>query len=330
MGYRPSYADSDFWLKDCGTHYVYIATYVDDILSFSCDPMAVIETIKADYVLKGIGTPEYYHGGNIDYLDDAWQQEHAKHALSAQTYIHNVIEKMENLFGHELCLHKTPMDPEYHPELDNSPLVTAGDASKYRGMVGSCNWLITLGCFDVSYATQALSRYSMAPRQGHFQAMQRVLGYLKKFPKGRIIIDSQFRDWKPYPVDTPTANWGEFYPDATEDLPPNQPPAKGSPVRITVFVDADHAHDQLTRRSVTGIILFLNNTPIKWLSKKQKTVETSTYGSELVAAHIATKMVMEIRYNLRMLGVPIEGPALMLGDNKSVVLNTTMPSSALK
>ena len=31
-----------------------------------------------------------------------------------------------------------------------------------------------------------------------------------------------------------------------------------------------------------------------------------------------------------MMGVPIEGPALMLGDNMSVVLNTSVPSSVLK
>ena len=31
-----------------------------------------------------------------------------------------------------------------------------------------------------------------------------------------------------------------------------------------------------------------------------------------------------------MLGVPLDGSILMLGDNKSVVLNTTIPSSALK
>ena len=31
-----------------------------------------------------------------------------------------------------------------------------------------------------------------------------------------------------------------------------------------------------------------------------------------------------------MLGIPLEGPALLLGDNKSVVLNTTFPSSQLK
>ena len=50
---------------------------------------------------------------------------------------------------------------------------------------------------------------------------------------------------------------------------------------------------------------------------------------KLVAARIATEKVIELRYNLRMLGVPIDGPALMLGDNRSVVLSTTMPSSML-
>ena len=108
------------------------------------------------------------------------------------------------------------------------------------------------------------------------------------------------------------------------------PAPKGPPVRITVYKDADHAHDMLTCRSVSGILLFLNNTPVRWISKRQKTVETSTYGSELVAAKQATELVMEYRYTLRMLGAPLDGPALMLGDNNSVVLNCTMPSSVLK
>jgi len=109
-----------------------------------------------------------------------------------------------------------------------------------------------------------------------------------------------------------------------------RPSPKGPPVRITVYQDADHAHDILTRRSVTGALLFLNNTPVRWISKRQKTVETSTYGSEFVAAKVATELVMEYRYSLRMMGVEPDGPALMLGDNNSVVLNCTMPSSVLK
>ena len=101
-------------------------------------------------------------------------------------------------------------------------------------------------------------------------------------------------------------------------------------MHVTVYKDAEHAHDVLTRRSVSGILLFINNTPVKWISKRQKTVETSTYGSELVAAKQAVELVMEYWYAMRMLGRPLDGPALMLGDNNSVVLNTTMPSSVLK
>jgi hypothetical protein len=97
-----------------------------------------------------------------------------------------------------------------------------------------------------------------------------------------------------------------------------------------VFVDADHARDKVTRRSVTGIIVFINNTPVKWYCKRQRTVETSTYGSELVAARIAVEVVMEVRYMLRMLGVAIEETSILIGDNLSVLLNTTVPSSVLK
>jgi hypothetical protein len=62
----------------------------------------------------------------------------------------------------------------------------------------------------------------------------------------------------------------------------------------------------------------------------QKTVETSTYGSELVAARIATDIATELRYNIRMMGFELDGPVNMFGDNQSVVLNTTIPSSQLK
>jgi hypothetical protein len=82
---------------------------------------------------------------------------------------------------------------------------------------------------------------------------------------------------------------------------------------MTVYVDADHAHDLVTRRSITGILVMLNIKPVRWISKRQKTVEISTYESELVAARITTVLIMKVRYMLRSLGVDLEGPALMLG-----------------
>jgi hypothetical protein len=86
---------------------------------------------------------------------------------------------------------------------------------------------------------------------------------------------------------------------------------------MTVYADADHAHDLVTRRSITGIIVMLNNTPIRWISKRQKTMDRSIYGSELVASRIATELILEIKYMLRSLGVALDGPELMLCDNMS-------------
>ena len=171
----------------------------------------------------------------------------------------------------------------------------------------------------------------MHPREGHLKGMIRLFGYLKKFRKGKIMIDPNYSDHALYP--TPTFDtWKELYPDAKELLPNKSeiPHEKGPPVRITVFKDADHVHDIVTRRSVTGILLLINNTPVKWISKRQKIVETSTYGSELVAAKTAVKPILEYCYILRMIDAQLEDSALMLGDNNSVVLNTTMPSSVLK
>ena len=47
------------------------------------------------------------------------------------------------------------------------------------------------------------------------------------------------------------------------------------------------------------------------------------YGAELVSLRIAIEFIIEVRYNLRMLGIPIKGACQVLHDNKSVVLSTS-------
>jgi hypothetical protein len=103
----------------------------------------------------------------------------------------------------------------------------------------------------------------------------------------------------------------------------------GNPVTLHVFVDANHAGNVVTRRSHTGILLFVQNSPIQWLSKRQNTVETSTFGSEFVALRAARDMIISMRYKLRMFGVPIDGPAQVHCDNQGVVKNTSVPESVL-
>ena len=330
MGFTPSRTDADLWMRRVDDHYEYIATYVDDLMVFSRQPVPIIEEIKKDYILKGIGEPEYYLGGNVVDLDPAWKQQGVTTGLSAETYITNVVEKLQEMVGSKFpTKYDSPMSETYHPEEDDTPLLSPREASMYSAFIGSANWVVSLGRMDVAYATNTLARFSMAPRQGHLNAATRVFGYLWKRRHGMIVVDPNPPNWEKY-VCEEYQTWQEFYPDAEETVPDNMPEALGKKARITVYVDADHAHDKVTRRSVTGAVLFVNNTPVKWISKRQKTVETSTYGSEMVAARIATELIMEYRYSLRMLGVPLDGPALLLGDNLSVILNTTVPSSMLK
>jgi hypothetical protein len=87
MGFHPLKEDTDFLMKDVGPHYKYLATYVDDVLVFSKDPLLVIIELKKDYILKGIRHPGYYLGGNIVELDGTWQKEGINTALSARTYV---------------------------------------------------------------------------------------------------------------------------------------------------------------------------------------------------------------------------------------------------
>ena len=104
-----------------------------------------------------------------------------------------------------------------------------------------------------------------------------------------------------------------------EMIPEDAPQALGKPVTFVHYVDANLFHDQLTGRSVTGILHLVNQTPIDWFSKKQATVETATYGSEFVAARTCVEQIIDLRTTLRYLGVPVNKKSFMFGDNASVV-----------
>jgi hypothetical protein len=125
-------------------------------------------------------------------------------------------------------------------------------------------------------------------------------------------------------------DWSYVYGQVKEEIPTNMPVPKGKRVMITVFEDANLYHNKLTGCAVTGILLMLNKTPIFWYSKRQNCVETATYGSEFVSARIGTDHIVEQRYMLRMLGVPIDGPSYMFGDNLAVVNNASIPADTLK
>ena len=79
-----------------------------------------------------------------------------------------------------------------------------------------------------------------------------------------------------------------------------------------------------------GILIFMNIAPIVLFSKHHNNVESSTFGSEFIAMKQSVELIEALRYKLRMMGFPMEGPTSLFCDNSVVVTNTTTPESTLK
>ena len=126
------------------------------------------------------------------------------------------------------------MDKNYHQEIDASPLLGPDDASKYRSILGALNWVVTLGRFDIQYATSAMSWFCFAPHKGHMLGAHCILRYLKTFPKGRIIADTNYFDHSAYQPQE-HESWKQHYPGAHEEIPKDRLPSKGMKVCFMFF-----------------------------------------------------------------------------------------------
>ena len=339
LGFKSCLADPDVWLrpnvKSTGEHYYdYIFVYVDDLLVLSAFAQKIMETIGKSYRFKdgSVGPPKTYLGAEVKEFRQPFDPVTQMWSLSADKYVHDALQQLEMILeglGKRLPTKVvTPLTHKYRPELDTSAELDEDFVQLFQQLIGTLRWCVELGRIDIHLPVALLAQYLSSPRVGHLDQCFHIFAYLKAHSRSRIVLD---------PIE-PTideqafiqADWSDFYRDAKEVIPPNAPEPRGNRLIISCFVDADHAGNVVTRRSHTGILIFCNRAPIIWFSKKQNTVETSTFGSEFVAARIAVELIEGLRYKLRMLGIPLDGPANLFCDNGSVVANTTCPESSLK
>ena len=185
-----------------------------------------------------------------------------------------------------------------------------------------------LGRVDILTPVTLLSHFLASPRAGHLEQVFHIFAYLKRYNRSMMVFDDTIPTFDESRFKA--TDWSAYYPNASEVIPPNCPDARGNSVTTTCFVDADHAACRVTRRSHTGVIIYVNRAPIIWFSKRQNTVESSTFGSEFIAMRISIELVEALRYKLRMMGVPIDGSTNVFCDNEAVVKNSTVPESTLK
>ena len=205
-----------------------------------------------------------------------------------------------------------------YPELDTSKYLDQDGIQKYQSFIRAMQWTVSLGRLDANTAVMTLASFRAEPREGHPDRAKRVVSYLVKFKHAIIRIRTEEPDLSSIPI-TPYEQEESVYGKVSEFLLQDAPVPKGKQMVTVIYHDANLYHNVVTGISVTGVLQFLNKTPIDWCSKKQATVETPTCGSEYSSARTCVEQILDLRITLRHLGVPILTLSYMLGDNKSVV-----------
>ncbi len=326
MGFQPTRFDNDVWIKERtdSSGYDYISTYVDDFLITAKDPWVYMKKLQEIYVIKDPKVPDFYLGASyVGSPKGNW-------GINAKEYIREGISQIEKRLGITIREEKTPMKTGDHPEEDETPVLGNELHREYQSLMGMLQWLVSLCRIDICYAVSSLSRFCACPREGHMSRALRIWGYLKKYPCRTLGIKSCNYHMEGEKLDQGIIDFVEQYAYAREEIDPKFPKPMGPELDISIFFDSDHAHDKVTGRSISGIVVLVGSTPIIWRSRRQGAVQTSTYGAEFSAMRLATEEAITVRYMLRALGVNVTSPSGVSGDNIGVISNANTPDATLK
>jgi len=339
LGFHSCKADPDIWMRaaqkdDGSTYWEYVLLYVDDALCIRMNAENILrkEIGKYFYVKEGsVGPPSIYLGNKVSKVtlnngQEAWSFSSSQYVQAAVSNVEDYLKKRGKSFPAKA---PAPFTTGYRPEIDVTEELNTTDGAYYQSLIGILRWIVELGRADITVEASMMESCMAMPRRGHLEQLYHMFAFLRKKHNSEMVFDPtepeideasfEQQDWK----DT-------VYGECKEEIPSNAPEPRGFGFKMRAFVDSDHAGDSITRRSRTGFIIFLNNAPIYWTSKKQTSIETSTFGSEFIAMKVCCDCIRGLRYKLRMMDIPCDFPAYVYGDNQSVLENSTRPFSVLK
>ena len=192
----------------------------------------------------------------------------------------------------------------------------------YRNLLGELIYAYVICRVDIGYAVCFLSRFATNPHHDHFVALKGICKYLRATKDWGLIYR------RPKPLEGLDPGDFEFL---TQDCSLPAFPTF-DPDELVGILDAAHATDLKTRRSVTGIALFYGGAVVAWKSRLQATVSTSSTEAEFLAAVHCAKMAIHLRSVLRELDALKEGPTRLLIDNEAAlkVVNENRPTNRVR
>ena len=155
-GFFPCRAEPDIWMCRNGEQYEYITVYVDDIAFALFDPQTFIDTLKNKYnfKIKEAGPLAFHLGA------DFFRDSECTLCMAPQKYIEILTASYEKMSGEKPSAKMySPLGRGDHPELDDSELLDANGIQQYQSLIGSMQWAISLGRFDIATAVMSMSSF---------------------------------------------------------------------------------------------------------------------------------------------------------------------------
>ncbi|RVW30627.1 Retrovirus-related Pol polyprotein from transposon RE2 [Vitis vinifera] len=157
-----------------------------------------------------------------------------------------------------------PIEQNHRLGLVNGELLS--NPESYRRLVGRLIYLAVTR-LDLAYSVHILSQFMQEPRIEHWEAALRVVRYLKGTTGQGILLRAD------------------------------------SDLSLQGWCDSDWAACPVTRRSLSGWLVFLGQSPISWKTKKQHTVSRSSTEAEYRAMAAVTCELKWLKGLLLSLGV---------------------------
>jgi hypothetical protein len=314
-------------------HRMLICRQVDDLAIGCADPNAtqdLVATIcKEDKIdLRDEGVLDSFNGVDVDQTD-----RYVK--IAYKSYIDKLLAHYGWSAAGTRDTDSKPIEPlasstlqQMFAEYDTAPLdgslehaaIEAEVGFSYRSVLGALIYAYVVTRPDIGYAVTTLARFSDHPAKIHYDALRCVARYLRMTKSWGLIY------WRHQRLATLPV--GTF-----QTLPPSPSlpsfPEPNHPTLLAGYVDAAHATDVITRRSITGLVFMFCGGPIAYKSKIQSTVSTSSTEAEFIAAVHAAKIAKYLRSILSELGYPQDRPTTLYEDNAAAILmiNASRPTS---
>lgn len=282
-GYSPANPAKTIWIKRTKEGLIIHAQYADDFLHFTDNLQLYYrfrERFSERFSLKS-GIADVYLGNKIEV-----DQEKEEVRFNQTVFVEELLEQMDMSKANATT---TPMVERLSATESVGEKLSAEQHGLYRSVVGS---LLYLACWtrpDIAFAVSELSRFMSAPCVKHFEALKRLLRYLKG-----------------------TVTYGLRYTRASTDR-------KEKSNVLWGFVDSDWAGCPDSRRSTSGYVLMLNGAAVAWKSKKQSVVALSSAEAEFISASSMVQEVIYIRRLLESLGFKQDSPTKVFEDNRTCI-----------